>query len=676
MVQAINVFVERNPKNRYQLGIYGSLGSVVTISVLCAESGFLKSRTSIVHPYTAHIVLTAILLVNAIVLFVSFISFPRRPAVFKDGMAVDAQYTGSALGRYTFTWGADLLAFSKVNQGLDMKDLPRLAHYTRSENLQARFNGLKKRDRLWKQMIVAFGSAFVQQYLLVSITSVTQFAPQFAMFNLLKLLEQRSEGASIAAVAWAWVFGLGLSLLISSWIEAWLFWIIWSDLGIPMRSMLSALIFMKSTRRKDVKGVQKAKVETVVDASGTKPIINPSSGTKGEDTAPGANKDDEDEDESMQKSRQSTINLVGVDGKRISDFCSYSYIFPGVVIKLVVSMSFLVTLIGWKSLLAGLVVFFLSTPINIFISRKYQGAQGDLMKLRDQKMVTITEALQGIRQIKFSALERQWEAKIGEKRRQELTTQWRVFMLDVGLTSIWILGPVMLSAVSLAVYAIIHGDLSPSIAFTVIAVFGQIEGTLAIIPELTTIGLDAWVSLNRIEKYLDAPETVECTEKSDEIAFEKASVAWPSDSDEEDPDRFVLRDINIRFPNKELSVISGKTGSGKSLLLASILGEIDKMSGLIKVPRAPSLYDRYDHKATKGNWVIESAIAFVAQIPWIENATIKNNMYVSVSQALLICSTKYHITAFSVSPATMVATRKCSLFVRWKRILTCFRTEN
>ena len=248
------------------------------------------------------------------------------------------------------------------------------------------------------------------------------------------------------------------------------------------------------------------------------------------------------------------------------------------------------------------------------------------MKFRDQKMSVVAECLNGIRQIKFSALERQWQEKIGEKRRLELHTQWRSFRFDVCLICIWIGGPVMLSAVSLTVYALLEGELSASIAFTTLAILGQIESTLAIIPELTTDALDAWVSIKRIEEYLNAPEKVDCTIPSDTVSFEGASIAWPSDSQEGDPDRFILRDVNLRFPNKELSVISGKTGSGKSLLLASILGEVDKIAGTIKVPKGPSVIDRFDHKATKGNWIIDGSIAFVAQIPWIENASIKDNI--------------------------------------------------
>ena len=268
----------------------------------------------------------------------------------------------------------------------------------------------------------------------------------------------------------------------------------------------------------------------------------------------------------------------------------------------------------------------IALPFNIYASRRYSDAQGVLMKVRDQKMVVITEALQGIRQIKFSAQEQQWQEKIGKKRDEELATQWRVFCLDTILISIWILGPVMLSAVSLAVYSVLNGGLSASVAFTSITIMGSMEVSLAVLPELIADSLEAWVSIKRIDEYLKAPERDPYIIANEVIDFENASIAWPSDSQEEDPERFALKNINVRFPDKELSVISGKTGSGKSLFLAAILGEADLLGGNVKVPQAPSSEERFDYKANKSDWIIDSAIAFVAQIPWIENATIKDNI--------------------------------------------------
>ena len=315
-----------------------------------------------------------------------------------------------------------------------------------------------------------------------------------------------------------------------------------------------------------------------------------------------------------------------MDVKRVSDFAVLYYLFPQTIITLTVSVAFLIILIGWKSLLAGLSVFAIALPLNIYVSRRYSDAQGFLMKVRDQKMVVVTEALQGIRQIKFSAQEQQWQERIGKKRDEELATQWRVFCLDALLIAIWILGPVMLSAVSLTVYSLLNGSLSASVAFTSITVMGSMEVSLAVLPEVIADALEAWVSVKRIDEYLKAPEKDPYIISSDAIGFEDALIAWPSDSQEADPDRFALKDINVQFPIKKLSVISGKTGSGKSLLLASILGEADLLAGTVRVPQAPSSEERFDSKANKSDWIIDSAIAFVAQIPWIENAAIKDNI--------------------------------------------------
>ena len=325
--------------------------------------------------------------------------------------------------------------------------------------------------------------------------------------------------------------------------------------------------------------------------------------------------------------RQSADNAIqSVDAKRVSDFLRYHYIFIQVAGDLVVSIIFLYQLLGWESLLAGFAIFLLVLPLNIWISKNYSDAQGNLMNIRDRKMSIITEALQGIRQIKFSAQETQWQMRIRNVRGLELAMQWRVFWLDTLLIFCWILGPILLSAISLAVYAALHGDLSASVAFTSITIFSALEFSLAIVPEVAADGLEAWVSAARIEEHLGAPELKDYITPHHTIVFENATIAWPSDTAEEESDRFTLQGLNVKIPGKGLTVIGGQTGSGKSLMLASILGEADLLRGAIKRPIPPSLSERYDSKANKTDWILKSSVAFVAQIPWIENATIRENI--------------------------------------------------
>ena len=129
------------------------------------------------------------------------------------------------------------------------------------------------------------------------------------------------------------------------------------------------------------------------------------------------------------------------------------------------------------------------------------------------------------------------------------------------------MSPIALAATSLAVYATLYGELTPSVAFTAIGVFSSLEVTLSVIPELTTDLIDAYISIERIEKYLNAPEITKNTNDSPIISFEDASIAWPADEEAEGGEdhalRYVLSNVNISFPEKELSVVSGKTGTGK-----------------------------------------------------------------------------------------------------------------
>lgn len=275
--------------------------------------------------------------------------------------------------------------------------------------------------------------------------------------------------------------------------------------------------------------------------------------------------------------------------------------------------------------MAGFIAQLITVPANYYSANIYTQGQSKVMEWRDRKLAVLNEVLSGIRQVKFSALEKQTQERISKVREEELAVLWKTFMADIVLVFCWIVGPIMLSAVSLAVYAIIYGSLSASIAFTTIGVLQSLQVVLGFMPELMTLGFDAWVSLKRIDDYLQGPEKPVNTVPGDSVTFEKCTVAWPSD-DEKDENTFMLRELSIEFPNGELSVVSGRTGSGKSLLLSAILGEADVLSGTIKVPRAPSIEERFDAKANKDNWIIPSAMAFVGQQPWIENGSFRENV--------------------------------------------------
>ena len=612
------LFIEPQYIVRFRLSAFGAFSSALLFIAIIVEDLILWSSVGRPEPVNLHLALTAIQLVGALALVLTYSSVPRRPDVFRDGKIVDRQFTTSIIGRLGFSWPGPLLQLAATNKGLEMNDLPEIDYQTRSKVLRQNFDQVGRKNKLWKSLFWSHKRAFISQCILVTITSTTKFLPQIALFFILDALEDRDSGGGSIFRLWTWVFILGLSVVISSWLEAWLDFVCYSRIGQPIFLQLAAVIFGKATRRKDVKGVGR-KTLTVTHRA----VVPANEGAepKGEDST----QEEEDRDDE-QENRQSTINLVGVDSYRISNFATNTRLFPDTVLKLALTFGFLLRLIGWAPLLAGLAIPTIFTPINAFVSKRYANAQDDLMKNRDKKMAMVTEALQGIRQIKFSAFEHNWQQKILAVREKELKSQWRICKCETVLIAIWSSGPILLAAIALAAYAIIHKTLSASIAFTTVSVFEALELTLGVVPQLLIEYFDAKVSASRIEKYLDSAEKEQHTTASSTISFRNAAVAWPAEDVGMNEDHFSLRQLSLDFPNNELSVISGRTGSGKSLLLASILGEAEILSGSIQVPRAPPASERFDEQANAGNWYVQGSLAFVAQIPWVENATIKDNI--------------------------------------------------
>lgn len=668
LVQAVAIASCRKTVQAYNLGLYSFLSCLV-LAVILLVQGTLVFEQLLAH-YPVHFALRIVQIVATLGLAAVSLCIPRRPEVFdEDGKPIDRMYTSTALNRFTWGWPSYLLKLASKRNQLDLDDLPRPDHYTRAAELSADWKKRASKRQLWQAIILAHKMALAKQWLLTLITSFLNFGPQWVILQLLRILENRGSQENYSLSVYMWVLWLGIVIIAQAWTESHVFWLSFAELAIPVRGQVSALIFEKSMRKKDVKGSgRSSNKKTTETAENPDPVI---AGTVPESTAtdrPEIPEVEEDEAEALKKSKQAVVNLIGVDAKRVSDFMSFQNLFPGSLFKLLVSLAFLVSLLGWQALLAGFSTMVAIMPVNIYFSKRYAAAQDQLMKVRDEKLGIVNEALQGIRQIKFSALESEWERKISAVREKELKSVWDVFANDTALLGCWVTSPIALAAASLAVYAALYGTLLPSVAFVSLGVFRALEVTLSIIPELTTDVLDAWTSVKRIEEYLNSPEIEKTAKESDEVTFDGASIAWPADEKLDDDERFVLRDVTVTFPKGELSVISGKTGTGKSLMLASILGEVDILSGSISLPKPPAVEDRKDSKATRSNWIIPEAIAYVAQIPWIENASIRDNIEFGLphdeeryQKTLQVCALKKDLEMLSDGERTEIGANGINL---------------
>lgn len=274
LFQVIRLFHERRPIARFNSAFIAAAAFFVLLISICCRIILSEWNLPNQHAPTPHLIMSVLQVAFATVSCLLCLLLPRRPSVFSNGQPVDGQFTVSMLGRWTFSWADELLSFAKKNHGLDMVHLPRLHLRVRAEYLEKNFGMKKRGSMLWKDLLRIHRLELAGQSLLAMSQGIIQFTPQLAMYKLLGLLEQRSKGEAIADEAWLWVAGLGVSIVVTAWVEAFMHWVSWARMGSPTRSELSALIFSKSTRRKDVKGQQKASIVNIEANGDTEPASN------------------------------------------------------------------------------------------------------------------------------------------------------------------------------------------------------------------------------------------------------------------------------------------------------------------------------------------------------------------------------------------------------------------
>lgn len=308
----------------------------------------------------------------------------------------------------------------------------------------------------------------------------------------------------------------------------------------------------------------------------------------------------------------------------------------------------------------GLAYTFVTTPL-VGIIFKIVFSRRDLkMKYTDTRVKLMNEVLNGIRIIKYYAWEGAFVQKIIEIRDKEIYLLRFMGYLFNSTFALLLLGAPQTQTILIFYTYIAQGyQLDAARAFTTLTLFGLMTSPFIFLPFGLQQYSQSLISTRRILDFLEKDDLEEYVEYVDSIAdpamgkediviqFDHASLSWtpkhaideaekeakekeekkqadykkvpktedvsdvekPATEEKNGPNRAILTlvDLNISIKKGQLVGIVGTVGSGKSSILTSILGEMHKRDGHLRIAGKPT-------------------IAYCDQRPWIVNATVRDNV--------------------------------------------------
>uniref|UniRef100_A0A7E4W3Z9 ABC-type glutathione-S-conjugate transporter n=1 Tax=Panagrellus redivivus TaxID=6233 RepID=A0A7E4W3Z9_PANRE len=301
------------------------------------------------------------------------------------------------------------------------------------------------------------------------------------------------------------------------------------------------------------------------------------------------------------------VTLMSVDCQRFQDTTSFIMLFWSAPLQIGLAVYFLWQLLGW-SVLCGLLVLVLCTPLNWLIAAQMRKCQTQQMKLKDERLKVTNEALNGMKVLKLYAWESNIQKVILEIRKKEIAILKKLALLNAATALSWSCAPFLVAVVTFGVFVIIDPEnnvLTPQVTFVALSLFNILRFPLAILAMIWGQAIQSQVSNKRLKEFLaeDEIEHIPAPEgiKSDvAIGVSNGNFTWG-----EEEDSFQLQDININIKKGSLVAIVGRIGSGKTSLMSALLGEMQCLSGGV---------------------AISGSVAYVPQQPWIQNLSLKKNI--------------------------------------------------
>ncbi|KJA25244.1 hypothetical protein HYPSUDRAFT_37726 [Hypholoma sublateritium FD-334 SS-4] len=601
-------------------------------------------------------------------LFVPNIYVPMDP---KDPMPVpNAEQTCSLFSFITYGYIGSIIRLSGQMDHLDAEKLPPLCDTDTAKNLVNKsfphmdpFQKAKS-QHIFFGLMRALRTEYICMALTIAVACTAEFAPAICIYQILNYLEHGPSDSNIRPWFWVLFFFLGPTIHTIFW-EAYIF--LSTRVLVRTEAILTELVFEHSLR---VRFTAEPMNDDKTDTNQDRDHITVVDSLDNSSEAPAPSNSDADSDTTATMTSTTgkgklkiaaptaspaTVpkvisavpptknptkgNLVGkinnfvtTDLNNIIRAKDFFFLVINLPIQVTLCMVFLYKLLGWSSFV-GLACMIALLPAPGYAARLIQNFQKRKMEKTDARIQIVAEVVAVLRMVKLFGWERKMLSKIQTTRDEELISIWWLKVLQSFLGAINSIIPTVAMLATYATYAgIMRKELTPSVIFSSLTVFGLLRDQLYITSSQIARATQAKVSLDRINAFLkeselldvyidsgaktEAPPENSSSFNKDLVGFKNASFVWSLDSAEGHvtPSRRFYR-LHIRgelfFKPNRVNLIIGPTGSGKTSMLMALLGEMhylpESIDSWFNLPR-------------------EEGVAYAAQESWVQNETIRSNI--------------------------------------------------
>ncbi|KAM5207793.1 LOW QUALITY PROTEIN: ATP-binding cassette sub-family C member 12 [Hipposideros larvatus] len=340
------------------------------------------------------------------------------------------------------------------------------------------------------------------------------------------------------------------------------------------------------------------------------------------------------------------LNILSSDSYSLFEAALFCPLPATIPILMAVCAVYAFCILG-PTALVGISVYAIFIPIQMFMAKLSSAFRRSAISVTDKRVQTMNEFVTCIKLIKMYAWEKSFTKTIRDIRKRERKLLEKAGFVQSGNSALAPIASTIAIVLTFTCHILLRRKLTASVAFSVIAMFNVMKFSIAILPFSVKAMSEASVSLRRMKKILIAkspPSYISQPEDPDTVLLlANATLTWEQEAntksdlkkvesqkrhflkkqrletyslsssaqDVAGPEQHggsckpVLHNISFAVRKGKVLGICGNVGSGKSSLIAALLGQMQLQQGVVAV---------------------SGTLACVSQQAWIFHGNVRENI--------------------------------------------------